>query len=104
MNAPLDSNSGQNASALPCPEKLADCANEPQKLLIPKELHLQNNPKIPSKTPKIPLKTPQKAQKSDYRTPEIQFRQRLTLAKLNKPRDAPLHLHGPNPPNQTPLP
>ena len=64
MNPFLDSNTGQNASAVPYLEKLADCANEPQKLLIPKEIHPQNYPKIPSKTPKIPEKTPQKAEKT----------------------------------------
>jgi phosphoribosylformylglycinamidine synthase subunit PurQ / glutaminase len=64
MTALLAPNSSQTPSAIPCLEKIAVCANEPQKLLIPKELHPQNNPEIPSKTPKIPSKTPQITQKT----------------------------------------
>jgi hypothetical protein len=87
MNALLDSNTGQNAFAIPCPEKLAVCANEPQKLLIPKELHPQCYPQIPSKTPKIPLKTPQKTQKTVSRTPENRCHRRLSPTASDKHRD-----------------
>jgi hypothetical protein len=95
MNALLESNTGQNAAAIPCLEKLAVCANEPQKLLIPKELHPQNNSEIPSKTPKIPEKTPQKAKKNGSRTPENRCHQRLSPATSDKHRDGPIHRLGP---------
>jgi hypothetical protein len=64
MNALLDSNTGQNASAIPRLKELAFCANEPQKMLITKNFirktvlkYLQKHPKLPKKHVEKPKKT-----------------------------------------------
>jgi hypothetical protein len=71
MTAILDPNTNQNYSAVLGLAKIEKCENEPQKLLIPKELPSKNEPERPKKTPEITQETTRKTQKAIPRPPRM---------------------------------